>query len=123
MLSADFPEEPSLTPTTLDHTTSLFESDDHPTVHGAGIPKEHQLASTAITTSSFNSPGSKKVITWDGPDDPDNPKNWSYSYKWFVTLICSLLTLNVYVSLLPRLYTCINSPFELGQHVRFLSSV
>lgn len=28
-------------------------------------------------------------------DDPENPQNWSYRYKWFVTAICSFLTLNV----------------------------
>jgi len=22
-------------------------------------------------------------IGWDGPDDPDNPQNWSYLYKFF----------------------------------------
>jgi hypothetical protein len=106
MLSTDFPKEPSLTLTILDHTTSLhagFESDDHPTIHEADIPKAHELASTPMSTPSFNSPDSN-FITWVGPDDPENPKNWSYSYKWFVTLICSLLTLNVYVSLTLSLY-------------------
>lgn len=34
-------------------------------------------------------------VTWDGPDDPENPQNWSYLYKWFLTLLSSLLTLNV----------------------------
>lgn len=37
------------------------------------------------------------LVDWDGPNDPKNPQNWSRRYKWFVTVFCSILTLNVYV--------------------------
>ena len=37
------------------------------------------------------------MVTWDGPDDPENPQNWSDGYKWMVTMICVLLSLNVCV--------------------------
>ena len=37
------------------------------------------------------------VVTWDGPEDPENPKNWSFSYRWFITIACTVMTLNVYV--------------------------
>lgn len=40
-----------------------------------------------------------RIVGWDGPDDPDNPQNWSVSYKWLLTGVCSLLTVNVYVPL------------------------
>ena len=30
------------------------------------------------------------VVTWDGPDDPENPRNWSMKYRWFVTGLISL---------------------------------
>ncbi|KAJ5117931.1 hypothetical protein N7448_004418 [Penicillium atrosanguineum] len=36
-----------------------------------------------------------EIHTWDGPDDPDNPFNWSNTYKWVLTLtVCfiSILT-------------------------------
>ncbi|KAF2684311.1 MFS multidrug transporter-like protein [Lentithecium fluviatile CBS 122367] len=36
-----------------------------------------------------------EVISWDGPNDPDNPFNWSLKYKWFLTVtVCfiSILT-------------------------------
>ncbi|CAG8049124.1 unnamed protein product [Penicillium nalgiovense] len=36
-----------------------------------------------------------EIHTWNGPDDPDNPFNWSKTYKWVLTLtICfiSILT-------------------------------
>jgi hypothetical protein len=39
--------------------------------------------------------GTKELVTWDGPDDPENPKNWSYAYKWWVTAIVCIVSLNV----------------------------
>lgn len=32
------------------------------------------------------------IVTWDGPDDPTNPKNWSFGRKWLVTSLVSLMT-------------------------------
>ena len=37
----------------------------------------------------------REIVTWDGPDDPENPKNWSYAYKWWVTAIVCILSLDV----------------------------
>ncbi|KAF9524912.1 MFS polyamine transporter [Crepidotus variabilis] len=35
------------------------------------------------------------MVGWDGPNDPDNPQNWSVAYKWFVTAVVILMTVNV----------------------------
>lgn len=35
------------------------------------------------------------IVGWDGPDDPENPKNWSKSRKWLATVFVSLLALLV----------------------------
>jgi DHA1 family multidrug resistance protein-like MFS transporter len=35
------------------------------------------------------------LVTWDGPNDLENPQNWSRKYKWFITIICSVMTVNV----------------------------
>ncbi|KAI0329280.1 MFS polyamine transporter [Cubamyces sp. BRFM 1775] len=32
------------------------------------------------------------IINWEGPDDPQNPKNWSFKKKWAATLIVSAFT-------------------------------
>ncbi len=32
------------------------------------------------------------LVTWVGPDDPDNPRNWSNRRRWVVTLVVSLFT-------------------------------
>ncbi|KAJ5261256.1 MFS multidrug transporter [Penicillium angulare] len=33
-----------------------------------------------------------KMVTWDGPDDPENPKNWSSTNKWMAVVMVSLFT-------------------------------
>ncbi|GAB1740183.1 hypothetical protein NU219Hw_g5300t1 [Hortaea werneckii] len=46
--------------------------------------------------SSSNRPDKEKkdsnLVTWDGPDDPANPKNWSTERKWAATLVVSSFT-------------------------------
>ena len=37
----------------------------------------------------------REFVTWGGPDDPENPKNWSYAYKWWITIIVCVLSLEV----------------------------
>lgn len=32
------------------------------------------------------------LVTWDGPGDPDNPKNWPNRKKWMATITVSLFT-------------------------------
>ncbi|KAH7392897.1 MFS multidrug transporter-like protein [Pyrenochaeta sp. MPI-SDFR-AT-0127] len=32
------------------------------------------------------------IVTWDGPNDPQNPLNWSQKRKWVVTILVSLFT-------------------------------
>ncbi|KAJ1547470.1 hypothetical protein HK405_005758, partial [Cladochytrium tenue] len=35
----------------------------------------------------------KLVVAWDGPEDPENPRNWKASAKWTMMVIVSLYTL------------------------------
>ncbi|TKA66501.1 hypothetical protein B0A49_06636 [Cryomyces minteri] len=37
------------------------------------------------------------LISWNGPDDPENPQNWSRPKKYFVTFELCLLTLSIYI--------------------------
>jgi hypothetical protein len=34
-----------------------------------------------------------KLVTWNGPDDPENPKLWSFKRKWAAVFIVSVFTL------------------------------
>ncbi|RKK12200.1 putative MFS-type transporter [Fusarium oxysporum f. sp. cepae] len=42
----------------------------------------------AITGRDPNS----KIVGWNGPDDPDNPKNWPNRRKWMITVSLGMLT-------------------------------
>lgn len=48
------------------------------------------------TTASSGTPDTRDqiIVDWDGPDDPENPHNWSKAYRWFLTLVMGVLTLN-----------------------------
>ena len=35
------------------------------------------------------------MVSWDSPNDQSNPQNWSIKYKWFVTVVCTIITINV----------------------------
>ena len=49
------------------------------------------------TTTKPSSPKgfvtSIKIVGWDGPDDPQNPKNWTLGQKWAATFVVSGFTL------------------------------
>ncbi|KIJ49837.1 hypothetical protein M422DRAFT_115393, partial [Sphaerobolus stellatus SS14] len=36
------------------------------------------------------------IVDWDGPDDPENPKNWKRSRKWIV--VCLVLSAYTFIS-------------------------
>jgi hypothetical protein len=36
------------------------------------------------------------LVTWDGPDDVENPKNWKYARKWAATLIGAVSKLHLF---------------------------
>ncbi|KAN0061677.1 hypothetical protein ACQY0O_005668 [Thecaphora frezii] len=45
-------------------------------------------------------------VGWDGPDDPENPQNWSQTHKWAYTILVAVLTVNVtYASSAPSTST------------------
>ncbi|CAK5271077.1 unnamed protein product [Mycena citricolor] len=42
-----------------------------------------------------NLPREPEEISWDGPDDPENPQNWTDRKKWWITFVCVISTVNV----------------------------
>lgn len=44
------------------------------------------------STRSRRSEKDTNLVTWDGPDDPKNPKNWTKQRKWAATISVSLFT-------------------------------
>ncbi|KAI8623891.1 major facilitator superfamily domain-containing protein [Xylariaceae sp. FL1651] len=45
-----------------------------------------------VSTTAPN-PNDPNLVTWTGPDDPKNPKNWPFSKKWAAVFTVSLFTL------------------------------
>lgn len=55
-------------------------------------PKSLMDEKSSPTPSPESDPN---LVTWDGPNDPANPQNWSKSRKWVITAICIIMTVNV----------------------------
>jgi hypothetical protein len=46
-----------------------------------------QKLRSSNTTRSARDPN---LVNWEGPDDPNNPKNWTKGHKWAATLVGKL---------------------------------
>jgi len=55
------------------------------------------------TKSSSHPAKDPNLVAWDGPNDPENPQNWSVRYKWFMTIVVIVMTVNVCVFHFPNL--------------------
>ncbi|KAL2054076.1 hypothetical protein ABVK25_005615 [Lepraria finkii] len=52
---------------------------------------EANLEKTKSSKSS-NTARDPNLVSWEGPDDPGNPKNWSFKRKWAATVVVSSFT-------------------------------
>jgi hypothetical protein len=68
-------------------------NDDNPSSHG-DMDIEKGVAPNATTTElqqdAFRDPN---IVDWDGPDDPENPLNWTKRKKVNATVSIALITL------------------------------
>ncbi|KAJ5595433.1 uncharacterized protein N7459_001641 [Penicillium hispanicum] len=65
--------------------------------HTKCTPGEDLEAASCQPTPQNSQNGEKQtqdpmLVTWTGPDDPDNPKNWSTKKKWTATVLVSCFT-------------------------------
>lgn len=66
-------------------------------------PEEQAKAQDALETTEKTEQAPERdaaseeslIVTWDGPDDPENPLNFSLRYKCWITAITSLMTFSV----------------------------
>ena len=40
------------------------------------------------------------LVKWDGPDDPENPQNWTFRKKMGMTILVMSMCINVYVPII-----------------------
>jgi hypothetical protein len=45
------------------------------------------LEKAKTTISKRSKTRDPNLVTWDAPDDPENPKNWTLGRKWAATLV------------------------------------
>ncbi|XHF96636.1 hypothetical protein AWENTII_000259 [Aspergillus wentii] len=64
-------------------------------------------------------PDNSKLVTWNGPDDPGNPKNWSMGKKWSAVIIVSCFTFisPVSSSMIAPALTSISADFHITDEV------
>lgn len=77
------------------------ESQDHTSIQDggdrAGEAGELEKAPPIARRSTNRSTRSQKLqdpnmVSWEGPDDPENPKNWALKRKWIATVVVSMFT-------------------------------
>jgi MFS family permease len=51
-----------------------------------------EAARSAAADTAENEPKDPNLVTWDGPQDSENPKNWPKKTKWSYTVAVSIFT-------------------------------
>ena len=61
------------------------------------VSLDHQVSNVTGTKVDPDKGRDVTIVDWDGPDDPENPINWSLSKKLWVTFEICLLTFGIYI--------------------------
>lgn len=83
---------PLSNPVAPDLEAELAQEEKNIEAYGGDDPHEPQKDKNAPLPQGEHDPNR---VTWDSPDDPTNPQNWTKPYKWFVTAVCCVMTVNV----------------------------
>lgn len=55
-------------------------------------------AQLSIDVENVSTSNQDNIVDWDGPQDPQNPQNWSSAKKWTIIILISAITFNQYAS-------------------------
>ncbi|KAF5378919.1 hypothetical protein D9757_008720 [Collybiopsis confluens] len=90
--------------------------------YGGDDVRDPPRLSKEVRASAASPPPPPSAVTWDGPDDPENPQNWTPVKKWLVTVLCAVMTVNVtFASSAPSAATSrIIEQFGISTEVSFL---
>jgi hypothetical protein len=69
-----------------------------PSIDGADWDIEKGADAPKSKLHNDGLPNDPNLVTFDGPDDPENPQNFSKGKKWMITLLLSLMTLTLGLS-------------------------
>ena len=83
-----------------DDGEEVRSADEEAPRHSEDIITEKKRNSRRMTAPQGGSPGwpgnreeDPNVVTWDGPNDPENPMNWPTNKKFKITVATSFMTL------------------------------
>ncbi|KAF2757377.1 MFS multidrug transporter [Pseudovirgaria hyperparasitica] len=84
----------------LHRNYSLHHFDDHSVYHNHEETSDDDSTEIDVERApkelrkerSRRSIKDPNLVSWDGPDDPENPKNWTMGNKWGATVIVSCFT-------------------------------
>lgn len=60
---------------------------DDTVLHQSG--RDLEAAQPSASDSEHATKADPHLVTWDGADDPENPKNWTTKQKWIMTVLIS----------------------------------
>ncbi|PYH94910.1 MFS multidrug transporter [Aspergillus ellipticus CBS 707.79] len=62
-----------------------------------GSPRPSRAGSAIHDVEKQRLPADKdpNIVDWDGPDDPESPRNFSRARKWTITIVLGLMTVSV----------------------------
>ncbi|KAI9837946.1 MAG: hypothetical protein M1837_002654 [Sclerophora amabilis] len=64
----------------------------HSVADGRGGERDIEMGESLEKKQSTRRSRDPNLVTWDGPEDPANPKNWSVKKKWAATFVVSSFT-------------------------------
>lgn len=83
-------------------------------------PIELERTRTRRSIRSQSRAKDPNLVTWEGPNDPENPKNWPFKRKWAATIIVSTFTFITPVSssMVAPALTAIGKEFNITDSVQ-----
>ncbi|EPS94316.1 hypothetical protein FOMPIDRAFT_1026243 [Fomitopsis schrenkii] len=63
--------------------------------YGGDVPEDPTPKVAPYVPSIVDEKIDPNKVDWDGPDDPENPQNWSNRKKWLITALALVMTVNV----------------------------
>ena len=78
---------------TMDNTIDVSKETTKP----GAVSDTKKLDSIISTDAENGGHGEKLTVDWDGPEDTDNPINWSSGQKWTVISLISAICFVMYL--------------------------
>ncbi|MCJ1274476.1 hypothetical protein MMC21_002272 [Puttea exsequens] len=97
---AYYPEDDDASDESEEPEKVRHEGDQNAREHGLeavgevrmGVRDERDIGVDLGKKQSTRSIKDPNLISWEGPEDPANPKNWSFNKKWAATIVVSSFT-------------------------------